>query len=198
MRCQPSRGADLASTAAFYGILSEVRGIGLPAVKQQVEAGRLEVASGEGQVVKRCCRRGFKRMRGPALGQGAFILIASACRPAKMDTAQVVKRSIHDQALQHPADPGGPQETPARLPQRQEPPKRLRAHVLLLLDKGLLVDEVEAVTFAKEAEVAKAVSCLRRRGRGPAGWVTGADSRQPASNETVFYNAKGAIDAAGE
>jgi hypothetical protein len=50
MPCQPSRRGPLPSTAAFFGILSEVKGIGLPAVKQQIEAGRLEVASGEGHV----------------------------------------------------------------------------------------------------------------------------------------------------
>jgi hypothetical protein len=42
--------------------------------------------------------------------------------------------------------------------------QRLRAHVLLLLAQGLSVAEVQAVTFADEAEVAKAVRLFREGG----------------------------------
>jgi hypothetical protein len=42
--------------------------------------------------------------------------------------------------------------------------QRLRAHVLLLLNAGLSVDEVQAVTFTEEAEVAKSVGLFREGG----------------------------------
>jgi hypothetical protein len=42
--------------------------------------------------------------------------------------------------------------------------QRLRVHVLLLLDAGHSVDEVQAVAFADEAEVAKAVRLFREGG----------------------------------
>jgi hypothetical protein len=42
--------------------------------------------------------------------------------------------------------------------------QRLRAHVLLLLDAGHSVDEVQAVTFTEEAEVAKSVRLFREGG----------------------------------
>jgi hypothetical protein len=42
--------------------------------------------------------------------------------------------------------------------------QRLHVHVLLLLDDNLSVAEVQAVTFAEEAEVAKAVRLFREGG----------------------------------
>jgi hypothetical protein len=42
--------------------------------------------------------------------------------------------------------------------------QRVRVHVLLMLGDGLSVDEVQAVTFADEAEVAKAVRLFREGG----------------------------------
>jgi hypothetical protein len=40
--------------------------------------------------------------------------------------------------------------------------RRLRAHLLLLLDKGLSVDAVQGVTFSKESDVTNAVRLLAR------------------------------------
>jgi hypothetical protein len=42
--------------------------------------------------------------------------------------------------------------------------QRIRAHILLLLGNGLSVAAVQAVTFADEAEVAKAVQLFRDGG----------------------------------
>ena len=42
--------------------------------------------------------------------------------------------------------------------------QRLRAHILLLLDDGHSVADVQAVTFSKETDVASAVQVFRERG----------------------------------
>jgi hypothetical protein len=42
--------------------------------------------------------------------------------------------------------------------------QRVRVHALLLLDDGHSMDEVQAVAFADEAEVAKAVRLFREGG----------------------------------